>query len=276
MGHQAPDVERPTDRHLPDPVHVPPPNPGPPNPGPRRPAAGSSLALRNWPVTWRLIALIAIPTLIGLYFGGLRVAAANSSASEFSQVRQLALFGQQVTGLAQALEDERDLTAGYIGAGRLQAGLAQLRGQYAVTDAWAVRVRRLSAGIGAGYPVQIQTRVDVVLARLADLAGIRGTAQGGDADALPLIIEYTASINNVLSFNDEIAQGSASSCTPRSPSGSSSSAHPSSSPPRRPSRPPTCRSSRPPPRSASSSCSAAPCRPPPWTRIRCWNSSRST
>jgi hypothetical protein len=183
---------------------------------PSRPAAGWSFALRNWPVTWRLIALIAIPTLIGLYFGGLRVAAANSSAGQFSQVRQLALLGQQVTGLAQALEDERDLTAGYIGAGRPQTGLAapglaQLRGQYAVTDAWAARVRRLSAGIGAGYPVQIQTRVDVVLARLADLAGIRGTAQGGDADALPLIIEYTAAINNVLSFNDEIAQGSASS-----------------------------------------------------------------
>ena len=41
---------------------------------------GSALALRNWRVPWRLIALIAIPTLVAMAFAGLRVGAAADSA----------------------------------------------------------------------------------------------------------------------------------------------------------------------------------------------------
>src|SRR5215467_6660345 len=80
------------------------------------------LALRNWPVTWRLIALIAIPTVVAMAFAGLRVGAAASSAANFGRSAQLAALGQQVTGLAQAMEDERDLTASFIAGGRLAAG----------------------------------------------------------------------------------------------------------------------------------------------------------
>jgi Nitrate and nitrite sensing len=112
---------------------------------------GSPLALRNWRVTWRLIALIAIPTMMGLVFGGLRLAAANSSANEFSQVKHLAVVGQQVTGLVQALEDERDITTGYVAAGRPATRFAQLKKQYAVTDAWVARVGNLADGIGSAY-----------------------------------------------------------------------------------------------------------------------------
>jgi len=83
---------------------------------------GSPLALRNWPVTWRLIALIAIPTVVAMAFAGLRVAAAAGSAATFGRSAQLAALGQQVTGLAQAMEDERDLTAQFIADGRPTAG----------------------------------------------------------------------------------------------------------------------------------------------------------
>jgi signal transduction histidine kinase len=40
---------------------------------------------------------------------------------------------------------------------------------------------------------------------------LRATAQGSDADALSVIMEYSSTLNNVLSFSDEIAQGSADS-----------------------------------------------------------------
>jgi hypothetical protein len=72
-------------------------------------ASGSRLiSLRNWPVSWRLFAVIMIALVMGLSFGGLRVAAATGTASEFARVSQLAVLGQQITGLAQAIEDERD------------------------------------------------------------------------------------------------------------------------------------------------------------------------
>jgi signal transduction histidine kinase len=204
MGHQAPDVELPVVRSA---------DRSAPRPGARHqlPPAGSSLALRNWRLTRRLIALIAIPTLIGLIFGVLRITAANSAASQFSQVRQLALLGQQVTGLTQALEDERDLTAGYAAGGRTPALLAPLQRQYTVTDAWAARVQSLAAGIGPGYPAEAQEQANEVVARLAGLSGLRTTAQSGGSDSLPLITGYSGFVSDLLSLDDDIAQGSADS-----------------------------------------------------------------
>lgn len=168
----------------------------------------SSLALRNWRVTWRLVALIAIPTVMGLLFGVLRITAADGAARQFSQAEQLALLGQQTAGLAQAVEDERDLTAGYVAARRPAAMLTRLEQQYTVTAAWAARVRSLAAGIGAGYPVQAQNSADVVLAMLNNLSEVRGVLQTGDTAAMPMVMDYSALLSDLLSFNDQIAQGS--------------------------------------------------------------------
>ena len=70
------------------------------------------LALRNWRLAVRLIVLVAIPTVLGLTLAGLRVADATRSGADYGQVSQLAVLGQQVTGLAQAMEDERTATGG--------------------------------------------------------------------------------------------------------------------------------------------------------------------
>ena len=53
--------------------------------------------LRDWPVFWRLVAVIVLALIMGLVFGGLRVASAADSAAEFGRVSQLASLGQQVT-----------------------------------------------------------------------------------------------------------------------------------------------------------------------------------
>ena len=45
----------------------------------------SALTLRNWPVSTRLIAVIVLALLMGLVFGGLRVASAADSADEFGR-----------------------------------------------------------------------------------------------------------------------------------------------------------------------------------------------
>ena len=76
--------------------------------------SSQALTLRNWPVLWRLIAVIVMALVMGLVFGGLRIASAADSAAGFGRASQLASLGQQVTGLVQALEDERDETTGVI------------------------------------------------------------------------------------------------------------------------------------------------------------------
>jgi signal transduction histidine kinase len=171
-----------------------------------RDRAGPALALRNWRVPWRLIALIAIPTLVAMFFAGLRVEVAASSATAFGQAAQLAALGRQVTGLAQAMEDERDLTATFIAEGRPAAGLAALRRQYQTTDAWAQRVRVLTRGVGGSFPAQTRVDAVAVLARIGDLPDLRATAVGSETPALTVITDYSLATADLFSFEDDIAQ----------------------------------------------------------------------
>src|SRR5947209_16210534 len=69
-----------------------------------------AFSLNDWPVSRRLFAVIMVALLMGLIFGGLRVASAESSAAQFGQVSQLATLGQRLSVLTQALQNERDQT----------------------------------------------------------------------------------------------------------------------------------------------------------------------
>ncbi len=171
----------------------------------------SRLALRNWRVPWRLIALITIPTVVAMAFAGLRVAAAASSAANFGRSAQLAALGQQVTGLAQAMEDERDLSANFIADGRPAADRATLRRQYAVANAWAQRVGAQMRGVGGAFPAQTQADAAAVIARIADLPNLRSYAMSGNAPAITVITNYTLALADLFTFDDAIAQQAGSS-----------------------------------------------------------------
>ena len=55
-----------------------------------------NLNLTDWPVARRLFTVIVAALLMGLVFGGLRVADAENSASQFSRTEQLAKLGAQL------------------------------------------------------------------------------------------------------------------------------------------------------------------------------------
>ncbi|MGE5288797.1 MAG: nitrate- and nitrite sensing domain-containing protein [Micromonosporaceae bacterium] len=172
---------------------------------------GSRLALGNWRVRWRLLALVTIPTVTAIAIGGVRVDSAIRSAQQFQRIERLAVLGGDVTALAQALEDESDITAGFIADGRPAKGQAALTSQYATTDAAARNVRSLAQQIGSSYSTQIRTKLAAVLARISDLNGLRFAALRSQIPALPLINDYSHNLADLFSFNDEIAQGSANS-----------------------------------------------------------------
>src|SRR5580692_1665346 len=161
-----------------------------------------ALTLRNWPVSTRLIAVIVLALLMGLVFGGLRVVSATDSADEFGHVSQLAALGQQVTGLVQALEDERDETAGLLPVSDPRA----LQHWYAATDAAAARVRTLAAGIGGSYPANIQSQVAAVLSVINNHAKLEHTAQASQS-ALSVIADYRPPIDDMIALNNLIAEG---------------------------------------------------------------------
>ncbi|HEY4851691.1 MAG TPA: nitrate- and nitrite sensing domain-containing protein, partial [Streptosporangiaceae bacterium] len=177
----------------------------PPGALPAQRGAGSVLAPRNWRVACRLIVLVAIPTVLGLALTGLQVADATRSAEVYGQVGRLAVLGQQVTGLAQAMEDERAGTAAFIEARRPAAGLVALHRQYVITDGWGARVRRLVHQLGRGYPARTRAGAATVLASIAELPGLRRHAAQSQAPVLAVINGYSAATAGLFPINDGIA-----------------------------------------------------------------------
>jgi signal transduction histidine kinase len=165
-----------------------------------------ALALRDWPVSWRLIAVIVLALIMGLVFGGLRIASAADSAAQFGRVSQLADLGQQVTVLVQALEDERDETTGTLPITNAKA----LQRWYNTTNAAASQVRALAAGIDGSFPANIQARVATVDSVITNLRALRITAQASQS-ALAVIADYAAPIGDMIALNDQIAQGTSDS-----------------------------------------------------------------
>jgi signal transduction histidine kinase len=167
------------------------------------------MSLRNWPVSWRLIAVIVIALVMGLVFGGERVAAATGSATGFARVTQLASLGKQVSSLAQQIEDERDATAAFIAADRPAGTVSVLQRSFAATDSQAAQVRTLAKGIGASFSASTRAKLATALARIADLPGLRDAALRTQITPLPVIEDYSAALSDLFTLNDDIAQGSA-------------------------------------------------------------------
>ena len=167
--------------------------------------AGPVPAPRNWRVATRLAVLVAIPTLLGLALTGLRITDETRSAADYGQVSRLAVLGQQVDGLAQAMEDERAGTATFIAAGRPASGLPALHRQYLITDGWAGTVRQLVRQGDRGYPVQTQASAATALASIAGLPSLRREAAQGQAPALTVINGYSAATAGLFTLDDGLA-----------------------------------------------------------------------
>jgi len=189
----------------------------------------SAFSLSNWPVSRRLVAVIVMAVVMGLVFGGLRVAVSVDSANGFARTTQLALLGQQVTQLAQAMEDERDTSAGVAAYGevappplppltkvqtqhwapeqkQVAAENTELTQRQHATDAIARRVQALAAGIGGSYPQNTQAKAQAVTAVVGNLSGLRTEWVGQAPQAA--IQDYSGAIAQLFALNDQITSGS--------------------------------------------------------------------
>ncbi|MER6363845.1 nitrate- and nitrite sensing domain-containing protein [Kitasatospora sp. NPDC001527] len=83
----------------------------------RRRAKGMSrLAMRNWRIRSKLIALLALPVLVALVLGGLRIQTSLETSQQLAQMANLSDLAKKATDLANALQNERDVSAGPITA----------------------------------------------------------------------------------------------------------------------------------------------------------------
>jgi signal transduction histidine kinase len=178
-------------------------------------------------VSRRLVAVIVMAVVMGLVFGGLRVASAIGTASSFARTTQLAVLGEQVTALAQAMENERDVYAAVLANDRViaaataaKASDAVLKGlkegaapdmaaqasAQAATDAAATRTLNLTEQIGAQFPATTQARAATVVSQIGLIPALRSQLSGQTPSAA--IQAYSEAIADLFNLNDEITNGS--------------------------------------------------------------------
>ncbi len=167
----------------------------------------------------RLLLLIIIPTLTAVVLGGSRIVTSVQSALSYQRVEQLANMSYDVTGLAAHLEAERDRTLLYIGYGSAgRAGtlshdsadgapqnLDLVQQAQSYSTPWVKSVRADAAGIGTGYPQQVQADARNIGDLLRLLTPLRTAATATQLPATQVLTQYASMIDQLLAIDDNIA-----------------------------------------------------------------------
>jgi signal transduction histidine kinase/Sec-independent protein translocase protein TatA len=178
------------------------------------------VSLRNWSVSQRLSTVIVIALIMGVVFGAFRITSAASTAAGFARTTQLAILGKQDAALAQAMENERDLTAAVCAASpggvcpatgvklrkTARTLQAELLSAQAATNAAAGQARTMAAKIGSSFPASTQTKAAQVVSMTNLIYFIRIDDVAQPAQAV--ITPYTEAIADLFALNDEITSSS--------------------------------------------------------------------
>jgi signal transduction histidine kinase len=179
-------------------------------PAPRR---GSRLALSNWRVRWRLIAIIAVPTVTALILGAIQISGSIANYTSFKRVQTLANLNSLVVTAVGQLENERDDTAGYVATSRSASASTmrdQVRADQRLTNATLHEIATQAANVTGDGGYQQQTVTDLengVLSAIADLPQIRTAALTTKYPAVAVIDDYDARIAGFETFSNDIATG---------------------------------------------------------------------
>ncbi len=136
----------------------------------------SGFAPSRWRVRWRLVALVVVPAVTATFLGGITIYKDASDWLAAGRVQNLAQLNRSVVRLAQALENERDLSLGYAANRVAVPDLAgQLRRAQEASASAGQAVRAGAAGIGTsgGYQATIAADLATLSQALANLQRAR-------------------------------------------------------------------------------------------------------
>jgi hypothetical protein len=181
------------------------------------PAEGA--AAKDWLSPRALRLLAAGLTLALVLICALQLSSSAQAAQAAGRLETLAGLSAKVSALAYGLETERDNTMRFIARTNAQNGvraktlspaaqseLQEVRQQYADTNTWAARVEARLAAIGSGYPDGVAQAARSVSAEVRFLGSVRRAALSIHASALDVLARYTAAINVLLTFENEIGR----------------------------------------------------------------------
>ncbi|GAB2965289.1 sensor histidine kinase [Nonomuraea fastidiosa] len=156
----------------------------------------------------RLIALIAIPTIVGVIFGGLRVTDSISSAQQYQLISDVGRLVSQLGELARDLGLERGLAGRYVAANKRASEGQRLKSQQEIVDASAARTKAAIAEARDSVSDIGRRTLDRIEVRLSQLGSLRAAYTKDQMPPLPTVEKYSEIIADLLQVYDELGQGS--------------------------------------------------------------------
>ncbi|GHH86767.1 sensor histidine kinase [Streptomyces capitiformicae] len=190
---------------------APPPPPGKPKGGNKvgSGGTGSRIALRNWRISTRLVSLLALPVVAATSLGALRIGDNVDDIQQLENMRLLTDMTKQATELADALQKERDLSAGPLAHG-LNATDYTVKGSRETTDRERVQFLDATQEAENANTTDKLPGVRDSLVRVArelnNLNGIRGNAYEDARNSTQTVEAYHRLITQLLGLSTDMAE----------------------------------------------------------------------
>ncbi|MFF4232626.1 nitrate- and nitrite sensing domain-containing protein [Streptomyces sp. NPDC001820] len=172
---------------------------------------GSRIALRNWRISTRLVSLLTLPVVAATTLGGLRINESMDDMRQLDHMQLLTKMTKQATELAQALQSERDLSAGPLSNNpNTENTDFKVSGPRAATD----RARKSFLEATRDIPntdedaalESIRANANEIAVRVNQLNGIRETAYAPNIPHSLTVEGYSRLIESLLSLSQDMAQ----------------------------------------------------------------------
>ncbi|MEU8505523.1 nitrate- and nitrite sensing domain-containing protein [Streptomyces brevispora] len=170
---------------------------------------GSRVALRNWRISTRLVSLLALPVVAATTLGGLRINDSMNDIQQLEHMQLLTKMTKQATSLAQALQEERDRSAGPLSNGVPDT-------DFKVTEPRKKTDRAKKAFLNATNDIgdtegdealeSIHSSVTQIASQLGSIRETRKQAFTKNSPSLQTVDAYSQLITSLLSLSQDMAQ----------------------------------------------------------------------
>ncbi|WP_031013915.1 nitrate- and nitrite sensing domain-containing protein [Streptomyces sp. NRRL F-5727] len=172
-------------------------------------AVGPRIALRNWRISTRLVALLTLPVVAATSLGGIRINESLQDMQQLDHMQLLTKLTREATALAQALQAERDLSAGPLANKRptsdYQVANPRRRTDRAY-DSFLDATRAIPNGEDDEALQSIRSNVSTIASQVIDLHNIRTNAYKGGVQHSVTVEAYSRLIRSLLSLSQDMAQ----------------------------------------------------------------------
>ncbi|MFE7272330.1 nitrate- and nitrite sensing domain-containing protein [Streptomyces sp. NPDC057623] len=176
---------------------------------PKGGGSGTRIALRNWRISTRLVALLTLPVVAATSLGALRISDNMDDIQQLDNMKLLTDMTKRATELAAALQEERDQSAGPLAHGA-KATDYTVKGYRDKTDrardSFIEASEEIDDNSKDGNLKGVRENLVQLVGDLGSIAKIRNTAYEAKDNSTQTVEAYHRLITNLLGLSQDMAE----------------------------------------------------------------------